>query len=143
LPSSGENESGHLRASAYGGHDARGARAWLGKIKRVTLYFTLTSGSWPSLVGIFFGIISRQAFRRGAFLRLGRVCRPLILLAPSRQDERARQHRPPGRRPYQAGTEYLARELASVRLALKDVVTSQDLSRAAGAPREADRRCSL
>ena len=34
---------------------------------RITLHFTPTSGSWLNLVEIFFGIITRQAIRRGTF----------------------------------------------------------------------------
>jgi len=33
----------------------------------ITLHFTSTSGSWLNLVEIFFGIIARQAIRRGTF----------------------------------------------------------------------------
>jgi hypothetical protein len=40
---------------------------WLDKNKRVTLHFTPTSGSWLNMVEIFFGIITRQAIRRGTF----------------------------------------------------------------------------
>ena len=32
-----------------------------------TLHFTPTSGSWLNMVEIFFGIITRQAIRRGSF----------------------------------------------------------------------------
>jgi hypothetical protein len=32
-----------------------------------TLHFTPTSGSWLNMVEIFFGIITRQAIRRGTF----------------------------------------------------------------------------
>jgi transposase len=42
-------------------------RAWLEKHKRITLHFTPTSGSWLNMVEIFFGIITRQAIRRGTF----------------------------------------------------------------------------
>jgi hypothetical protein len=31
----------------------------------VHLHFTRTSGSWMDLVEVFFGVITRQAFRRG------------------------------------------------------------------------------
>jgi hypothetical protein len=31
------------------------------------MHFTPTSGSWLNMVGIFFGIIIRQAIRRGTF----------------------------------------------------------------------------
>ena len=56
---------------------------------------------------------------------------PLILLAQSRQEDRdraqAEQDRSVNART-QADTEFLAREVASIRLALSDVVTSEDLS---------------
>jgi uncharacterized membrane protein len=55
---------------------------------------------------------------------------PLILLAQNRQDDRDRgsieRDREVAART-QADTEFLARELASVRLALADVVTTHDL----------------
>jgi transposase len=41
--------------------------AWSAKNKRITLHFTPTSGSWLNMVEIFFGIITRQAIRRGSF----------------------------------------------------------------------------
>jgi uncharacterized membrane protein len=55
---------------------------------------------------------------------------PLILLAQNRQDERDRAETERDREinnRTQADTEYLARELASVRVALADVVTTDDL----------------
>ncbi len=55
---------------------------------------------------------------------------PLILLAQNRQDDRDRRQAELDRevnQRTQADTEYLARELASVRIALADVVTSTDL----------------
>ena len=42
-------------------------KAWLARNPRITLHFTPTSGSWLNLVEIFFGIITRQAIRRGSF----------------------------------------------------------------------------
>jgi transposase len=39
---------------------------WLARNTRVTLHFTPTSGSWLNLVEVFFGIITRQAIRRGS-----------------------------------------------------------------------------
>ena len=39
----------------------------VGRNPRITLHFTPTSGSWLNLVEIFFGIITRQAIRRGTF----------------------------------------------------------------------------
>ena len=35
--------------------------------QRITLHFTPTSCSWLNMVEIFFGIITRQAIRRGTF----------------------------------------------------------------------------
>jgi uncharacterized membrane protein len=55
---------------------------------------------------------------------------PLILLAQNRQDDRDRANIERDREVAartQADTEYLARELAAVRLALSDVVTTSDL----------------
>lgn len=57
---------------------------------------------------------------------------PLILLAQNRQSERDRLTNERDRDTAfrtQADTEFLARELASIRLALADVVTSEDLDR--------------
>ena len=65
-----------------------------------------------------------------AFSTQAAYAAPLILLAQNRQDERDRatieRDRQVAART-QDDTEYLARELASVRLALADVVTAQDL----------------
>ena len=66
-----------------------------------------------------------------AFSTQAAYAAPLILLAQNRQDERDRSTTERDRQVAartQADTEYLARELASVRLALSDVVTSQDLA---------------
>jgi uncharacterized membrane protein len=66
-----------------------------------------------------------------AFSTQAAYAAPLILLAQNRQDERDRATTDRDRQVAartQADTEYLARELASVRLALSDVVTSQDLA---------------
>jgi uncharacterized membrane protein len=65
-----------------------------------------------------------------AFSTQAAYAAPLILLAQNRQDERDRavieRDRLVAART-QDDTEYLARELAAVRLALNDVVTNQDL----------------
>ena len=42
-------------------------QAWLAKNPRITMQFTPTSGSWLTMVGIFSGIITRQASSRGTF----------------------------------------------------------------------------
>jgi len=65
-----------------------------------------------------------------AFSTQAAYAAPLILLAQNRQDDRDRANIERDREVAartQADTEYLARELASVRLALSDVVTTTDL----------------
>jgi hypothetical protein len=51
----------------YHTHKHAEINAWLAKNPRITLHFTPTSGSWLNLVEVFFGIITRQAIRRGSF----------------------------------------------------------------------------
>jgi uncharacterized membrane protein len=65
-----------------------------------------------------------------AFSTQAAYAAPLILLAQNRQDDRDRANIERDRQVAartQADTEFLARELAAVRLALADVVTTQDL----------------
>ena len=66
-----------------------------------------------------------------AFSTQAAYAAPLILLAQNRQDERDRANIERDRQVAartQADTEYLARELASIRLTLNDLVTNQDLT---------------
>jgi transposase len=51
----------------YHTHKHADINAWLARNPRITLHFTPTSGSWLNLVEVFFGIITRQAIRRGTF----------------------------------------------------------------------------
>jgi transposase len=57
----------HVICDNYGTHKHPNVAAWLAKHPRVQLHFTPTSGSWLNLVEVFFGIITRQAIRRGTF----------------------------------------------------------------------------
>jgi transposase len=57
----------HVVCDNYRTHKHANVRAWLEKNPRITLHFTPTSGSWLNMVEIFFGIITRQAIRRGSF----------------------------------------------------------------------------
>jgi transposase len=57
----------HVVIDNYHTHKHPEVQAWLAKNPRVTLHFTPTSGSWLNLVEVFFGIITRQAIRRGTF----------------------------------------------------------------------------
>jgi hypothetical protein len=52
----------------YATHKHPHVKAWLDKNPRITLHLTTpTSCSWLNMVEIFFGIITRQAIRRGIF----------------------------------------------------------------------------
>jgi transposase len=57
----------HVVCDNYATHKHPEVKAWLARNPRVTLHFTPTSGSWLNMVEIFFGIITRQAIRRGSF----------------------------------------------------------------------------
>jgi transposase len=57
----------HLVCDNYATHKHPAVKAWLARNPRITLHFTPTSGSWLNMVEIFFGIITRQAIRRGTF----------------------------------------------------------------------------
>jgi transposase len=58
----------HVICDNYATHKHDNITAWLTKNPRVTLHFTPTSCSWLNMVEIFFGIITRQAIRRGTFV---------------------------------------------------------------------------
>jgi len=58
----------HVICDNYATHKHPDVRAWLAKNKRITLHNTPTSRSWLNMVEIFFGIITRQAIRRGSFI---------------------------------------------------------------------------
>ena len=57
----------HIVCDNYATHKHPSVQAWLAKNRRITMHFTPTSGSWLNMVEIFFGIITRQAIRRGTF----------------------------------------------------------------------------
>src|SRR4029434_2623040 len=57
----------HVVVDNYHSHKHAHINTWLAKHPRITLHFTPTSGSWLNLVEVFFGIITRQAIRRGSF----------------------------------------------------------------------------
>ena len=57
----------HVVLDNYHTHKHQDITDWLAKHPRITLHFTPTSGSWMNLVEVFFGIITRQAIRRGSF----------------------------------------------------------------------------
>jgi transposase len=57
----------HIVADNYATHKHPAVQAWLARNPRITMHVTPTSGSWLNMVEIFFGIITRQAIRRGTF----------------------------------------------------------------------------
>jgi transposase len=57
----------HLVMDNYAAHKRVEVRRWLQANPRVQVHFTPTSGSWLNLVEVWFGIIERQAIRRGTF----------------------------------------------------------------------------
>jgi transposase len=57
----------HIVVDNYATHKHPAVTGWLAKNQRITLHFTPTSGSWLNMVEIFFGIITRQAIRRGTY----------------------------------------------------------------------------
>ena len=59
----------HVVLDNYGTHKHPEIGKWLGRPgnERITLHFTPTGCSWLNTVEIFFGIITRQAIRRGTF----------------------------------------------------------------------------
>ena len=52
----------------YAAHKRVEVRNWLTANPRIKVHFTPTSGSWLNLVEVWFGIIERQAIRRGTFV---------------------------------------------------------------------------
>jgi transposase len=57
----------HVVVDNYATHTHPKVTTWLARHPRITLHFTPTSASWMNMVEIFFGIITRQAIRRGSF----------------------------------------------------------------------------
>jgi transposase len=57
----------HLVMDNYGTHNKEQVRAWLKKHPRFRFHFVPTSSSWLNLVERWFGELSRQCIRRGAF----------------------------------------------------------------------------
>jgi len=66
-PDRGDGVELHLVMDNYATHKRVEVREWLAANPRIHIHFTPTSGSWLNLVEVWFGIIERQAIRRGAF----------------------------------------------------------------------------
>ena len=61
----------HLVMDNYAAHKRVEVRDWLAANPRIHVHFTPTHASWMNLVEVWFGIIERQAIRRGIFKRQG------------------------------------------------------------------------
>jgi transposase len=57
----------HIVVDNYATHRHPNVKKWLAANPRITMHYTPTSCSWLNMVEIFFGIITRQAIRRGTF----------------------------------------------------------------------------
>jgi transposase len=57
----------HLVMDNYAAHKHPHVSAWLAANPRIRVHYTPTSGSWLNLVEVWFGMIERQAIRRGSF----------------------------------------------------------------------------
>ena len=57
----------HVVMDNYAAHKRSEVKAWLRGHPRIQVHFTPTSASWLNLVEVWFGIIERQAIRRGVF----------------------------------------------------------------------------
>jgi transposase len=66
-PERGDGIQIHLVMDNYATHKRVEVRDWLDANPRFHVHFTPTSGSWLNLVEVWFGIIDRQAIRRGTF----------------------------------------------------------------------------
>ena len=62
-----ERELHHRDGQLRHPQDPERSSTWLEKHPRFHVHFTPTSGSWLNLVEVWFGIIDRQAIRRGIF----------------------------------------------------------------------------
>ncbi len=57
----------HLVMDNYAAHKHPNVKAWLANNPRFVVHFTPTHASWMNLVEVWFGIVERQAIRRGVF----------------------------------------------------------------------------
>jgi transposase len=57
----------HLVMDNYAAHKHANVKAWLAEHPRFVVHFTPTHASWMNLVEVWFGIVERQAIRRGVF----------------------------------------------------------------------------
>jgi transposase len=61
----------HVVLDNYGTHKHPAVRNWLATHPRIRLHYTPTSASWMNQVETFFGLLTRQAIRRGSHRSVG------------------------------------------------------------------------
>jgi transposase len=66
-PETGEPVELHLVMDNYAAHKHKNVRNWLEANPRFKVHFTPTHASWMNLVEVWFGLVERQAVRRGVF----------------------------------------------------------------------------
>ncbi len=66
-PETGKPVELHLVMDNYAAHKHKNVRDWLAEHPRFKVHFTPTHASWMNLVEVWFGLVERQAVRRGVF----------------------------------------------------------------------------
>jgi transposase/DNA-binding CsgD family transcriptional regulator len=79
----------HLVMDNYAAHKRPEIRDWLDANPRVQVHFTPTSGSWLNMVEVWFGIIERQAIRRGTFRSVKELNTKIRAFIDNWNDDRA------------------------------------------------------
>jgi transposase len=67
LDGAGDPVELHLVMDNYAAHKHANVKAWLAGNPRFIVHFTPTHASWMNLVEVWFGLVERQAVRRGVF----------------------------------------------------------------------------
>lgn len=71
------NQELHVILDNFSTHSTDDVRRWLSAHPRVTFHFTPVGASWLNQIEIWFGIITRQAIRRGTFSSLKALIRTI------------------------------------------------------------------
>ena len=79
----------HLVLDNYATHKQPNVRKWLARHPRFHLHFTPTSASWMNQIEIWFGILTRQAVRRGSFNSVQALVRAVYRFIDHWNDEAA------------------------------------------------------
>ncbi|WP_083802276.1 IS630 family transposase [Micromonospora sp. ATCC 39149] len=71
------NRELHVVVDNLSTHTTDEVKAWLAQHPRIVFHFTPIGSSWLNMVEIWFGIITRQAIRRGIFTSVTRLTRAI------------------------------------------------------------------